>query len=56
MRDINIYLSFDSWMDETPDAVIRGTVISRGEGFMEIHDVNGLTQVLNLNKLYAVVY
>lgn len=56
MRDINIYTSFESWVDEAPDTVLKGNVFNKGNGYIEIVDENGLTQILNINKLFAVVY
>jgi hypothetical protein len=55
-KEINIYLTFDSWMDEKPDAVIRGIVKFKGDSHVEIQDENGFTQIMNLNKLFAIVY
>ncbi|KNY26090.1 hypothetical protein [Pseudobacteroides cellulosolvens] len=55
-KEINIYITFDSWMKEEPDAVIKGAIKFKGESHLEIQDENGYTQIINLNKLYAVVY
>ncbi len=55
-KDINIYLDAQSWLDESPDVVLKGTVNYRGEGYIEIQDEKGYTQILNLTRLFAVVY
>lgn len=56
MKDINIYADINSWLDESPTAVIRGYVSSKNDTFVEIVDENGYTQLLNMTKLFAVVY
>jgi len=56
MKEINIYECFDSWLSETPDAVIKGKV-KRNDGIcIEILDENNYTQLINLQKIYAIVY
>jgi len=56
LKDIYIYSRIDSWIAEKPDTVIRGTVKGRSDGCIEIQDENGYTQLLVLEKLFAVVY
>lgn len=56
MREINIYQNMESWLKETPNAVIKGTVKFRNDSFVEIYDENGFTQIINLNQLFAIVY
>ncbi len=56
IKDINIYTSVNSWLKEDPETVIRGEVKSRGDGWIEISDENGYTQIINMNELFAVVY
>lgn len=56
MRDIYIYSCLQFWMDETPDTTIHGRIVNRGESFIEIEDDHGYTQLINLEKLFAVVY
>jgi hypothetical protein len=55
-KEINIYVSFESWNREMPDSVIRGSVVEKSDGYIVVADENGYTQIINLNKLYAVVY
>lgn len=55
-KEINIYKDFMSWMNEAPDAVITGSVESKNSQFIEIIDENGYTQIINLDKLFAIVY
>ena len=56
MKDIYIYTNFNSWVDSEPEAVIKGTVTSKTEHLIEIIDEDGLTQIINLDRLFAVVY
>ena len=56
MKEIFIYTNFSSWLEEKPDAVIKGTVTRNYEGYIEVRDENGLTQLINMEKLFAVVY
>jgi len=56
MREIYIYTCFSSWLEEKPDAVINGTVLEKNSRFIELADENGYTQILVLDKLFAVVY
>ena len=56
MQDINIYSTIDDWEDEKPYAVLKGTVEELKDTYIKIRDENGLTQILVLNKLFAVVY
>ncbi len=56
MKEINIYTHIESWLDESPDAVVKGVVARKDNGYIEITDENGYTQILNLSKLFAVVY
>lgn len=56
IKDIYFYSNIQSWLNESPDATIKGTIISKSSGFIEIQDENGYTQIINLDKLYAIVY
>jgi len=56
MREIYIYTTFSSWLEERPDAVVNGTVLEKNSRFIELADENGYTQILVLDKLFAVVY
>lgn len=56
IKDIYIYTTINSWVAETPDATIRGTVNSKENGYIEILDENGFTQIINIDRLFAVVY
>lgn len=55
-KDIYIYVSIQSWLDERPDATLRGTVTNAGGSVIEIVDENNLHQLLNVERLFAVVY
>lgn len=55
-REINIYATIDAWLKEDPDAVINGEVKGRGDGWVEIADENGFTQIINIHELFAIVY
>jgi hypothetical protein len=56
MKEINIYASLGSWLDEKPEATIKGTVKSKTDHTIEIEDEEGYTQIIVLGKLFAVVY
>lgn len=56
MRDIFIYMSIKSWLGEKPEGTIKGTVMSKENGLLEIRDENGYTQIINLAQTFAVVY
>lgn len=56
MKDIYIYTTIRSWLDETPDATIRGKILDVETNYIQILDENGYTQIIMLDKLYAVVY
>lgn len=55
-KDIYIYVDAESWLEDKPCSVIKGAVTNRSDGYIEILDDKGYTQVLNLDKLFAVVY
>jgi hypothetical protein len=56
MKNIYMYLTFNSWISETPDAEIRGNVVKVSSNIIEITDEQGYTQIINLDNLFAVVY
>ena len=56
MKDIYFYVSIGSWQNEQPDAVVKGEVVSKSNGFIEIKDEAGFTQIVNLDRLFAIVY
>jgi hypothetical protein len=56
MREIFLYSTINSWVDETPDATIRGVVNIKTDSYIEFTDENGYTQIINLDRLFAVVY
>lgn len=56
MKNIYIYESISSWNAETPEATIKGYVVNKINGIIEITDENGFTQLINLAKIFAVVY
>lgn len=56
MREIFIYMSIKSWLAEKPEGSLKGNVSSKGNGFIEIMDEHGYTQIINLSQVFAVVY
>lgn len=56
MKDIYLYVSLSSWQNEQPDAVVKGEVISRNNSLIEIKDESGFTQIINLDRLFVIVY
>jgi hypothetical protein len=56
MKDIYFYETMDSWINENPTTSIRGNVLSKNQNYIEISDENGFTQIININKIFAVVY
>lgn len=57
MREISIYITAQAWLDDKPEAVIKGSVYVNNNGnYIEIKDENGYTQIISLDKVFAVVY
>jgi hypothetical protein len=56
MKDIYFYETIDDWNNERPTTSVKGRVVSKTESYIEIYDENGFTQLININKLFAVVY
>lgn len=56
MKEINIYFTANSWMSETPDTVVKGMVQNKANSIIEIIDENGYTQIINLDKIFAIVF
>lgn len=56
VKDIYIYTTIDAWLREEPDTVIKGSVNSKGNNWIEIIDENDLHQIINIEKLFAIVY
>ena len=56
MNEIAIYSDIRLWLVDEPDTVIKGEIVSRREGIIEIYDELGFTQIININKIYAVVF
>ena len=56
MKEIYFYENIMDWINESPSTSIKGIVVSKNESYIEISDENGYTQLININKLYAVVY
>lgn len=56
MQDIYLYTSIEDWDDEKPASVIKGNVEEVKDTYIKIRDENGLTQIIVLKKLFAVVY
>jgi hypothetical protein len=56
MKDIYLYTNIGSWLDEKPDAEVKGIVRERTDHLIVIEDEEGFTQVINLDKLFCVVY
>lgn len=56
MQEIYIYSTIDGWMKDKPDTTINGYVKNITNQFIEISDDKGFTQIINMDKLFAVVY
>ncbi|MDT8718875.1 hypothetical protein IAI10_19660 [Clostridium sp. 19966] len=56
MNEFNLYVSFDSWYREKPDAVIKGNMVEKNEKYIEILDSEGYTQIFNLDKIFSITY
>lgn len=56
MVEINLYMKFESWYGESPDAVIRGSIIEKNDKYIEILDENQYTQIIMLDKFFAITY
>lgn len=56
MKDIYFYETMDAWINENPSTSIKGYVLSKNNNYIEISDENGFVQIINISKLFAVVY
>ncbi|MHC9541229.1 MAG: hypothetical protein AB9903_17130 [Vulcanimicrobiota bacterium] len=56
MKEIFIYSTLNGWLNDKPDTVLNGEVKEKFDGYIEIQDAEGYTQILVLDKLFAVVY
>ncbi len=56
MKDIYLYASIESWLREEPDATVKGYVQRHSDYLLEVKDEKGFVQLINLAKLFAVVY
>lgn len=56
MKDIYIYITPENWNKDKPEVTIFGNIISKGENYVEIKDDKGYTQIINLQKVFAIVY
>ncbi|MGE5474551.1 MAG: hypothetical protein ACM3UU_10055 [Ignavibacteriales bacterium] len=56
MREIFIYTSPDQWDKDEPFSSVKGDVINKTEKYIEIIDENGYTQIINIDKVFAIVY
>lgn len=56
MKDIYFYENLEAWINENPSTSIKGYIVSKNQNYIEISDENGLTQIININKLFALVY
>ena len=56
MREIYIYLNSSSWLEEKPDATLQGRVTEKTDGYIQIEDDNGLTQIIALSRVFAIVF
>lgn len=56
MTDINIYITFESWYKERPDATISGTIMNQKDNIIEIVDNEGFTQIINIDKCFAITH
>jgi len=56
MREIFIYTSADQWDKDEPFSSVKGDVVNKSEKYIEIIDENGYTQIINMDKVFAIVY
>lgn len=56
MFEINLYVKFESWYKDNPDGVIKGKIIEKNDRYIEILDENKYTQILVLDKFFAITY
>jgi hypothetical protein len=56
MKEIFIYSTLEAWMNDRPDTTLNGKVKNINNQLLEISDENGFTQIINLEKLFAIVY
>lgn len=56
IKEIYIYSTIEAWLSDTPDTILKGSINSRNATILEIQDESGLTQLINMEKLFAVVY
>ena len=56
MKDIYIYITPENWNKDKPEVTIFGNVISNNENYVEIRDDKGYTQIINIQKVFAIVY
>lgn len=56
MRQIYIYLKFESWMNEKPDAEFKGRVVKHDGKIVEISDDQGYTQLINMDNIFSIVW
>ncbi|MCE1246025.1 MAG: hypothetical protein LWY06_05225 [Firmicutes bacterium] len=54
--EIFIYSNIGSWNNEKPDASITGRIARKTDKFIEIQDDGGYIQMIELDKVFAVVY
>jgi hypothetical protein len=56
LKNIYIYLTAENWNNDKPEVVILGSVVSQHESYIEIRDEKGYMQIINIQKVFAVVY
>lgn len=56
MKDIYIYITPENWNKDKPEVTIFGNIINKGENYVEVKDDKGYTQIINLQKVFAIVY
>lgn len=56
VKDIYLYTTLENWLREEPDATLKGYVQKHSDYLLEIKDEKGFIQLVNLSKLFAVVY
>lgn len=56
MMDINLYLEFDSWYKDSPDATIKGKIIEKNQKYIHIVDKDGFEQMLMLDNFFAITF
>jgi hypothetical protein len=54
--EILVYTNIGSWNNEKPDASLTGQIALKTDKFVEIVDDGGYRQIIELDKVFAIVY